>query len=389
MQQPARNKANQLNMTIKSLLATCLFLLATTLLQAQVGIGTNSPNASAQLEISSSTKGFLPPRVALNNTIDNTPIINPAVGLLIYNTSTAGSSPYNVSPGYYYYSGSGWSRLINPSDITPQYRVSIGSDAGISTTGGYSVSIGRNANKNWNGSYNTAVGSFALQTITSGSYNQAFGDWALEKRTSGSYATGIGAFALQNLTTGTFNTALGTFAGGSIQTGTSNTLIGHGADVNSPTAVNRIAIGQGAVANSDNSVQLGNSSIGNVYTSGAINASSFNVTSDARLKQKINSIDNAISTVLQLQPYSYEKKSNLSDSYFENKEYGFLAQDIRPILPELVKEGLDTDKTLSVNYIAIIPILTKALQEQQQQIEDLRAKILQQNKKRRSGKLFR
>ena len=42
---------------------------------------------------------------------------------------------------------------------------------------------------------------------------------------------------------------------------------------------------------------------------------------------------------------------------------------MRKILPQLVTEGTDADKTLSVNYIGIIPILTKAIQEQQVQYD--------------------
>lgn len=375
-------------MNIRStlIITSCFLFLANPLIKAQVGIGTGSPHASAKLEVSSTTSGFLPPRIALTGIYDNTTIASPAAGLLIYNTATAGASPTGVSPGYYYFSGSTWSRLTTTSDITPQYRVTIGSNAGIATTGGYSVSIGRNANKNWDGSYNTAVGSFALETITTGSYNQAFGDWALQKRTSGSYATAIGAFALQEVTTGIFNTALGTFAGDLITTGSQNTIIGHGADPSTNTATNQIVIGYNATGAGDNTVQLGNSSITNVYTSGAISAPQFVTTSDARLKTDINSIENALSTVLQLQPYHYQKRSGISNSSFESKEYGFLAQDLQAILPELVNEGTDSDKTLSVNYISIIPILTKALQEQQNEIEELKSKVLQSHKKRRFSK---
>jgi hypothetical protein len=75
---------------------------------AQVGIGTTSPDASAVLEISSTNKGFLPPRVALNSTTDVLTISNPATGLLVYNTAVTGSFPTNVMKGYYYFNGSKW-----------------------------------------------------------------------------------------------------------------------------------------------------------------------------------------------------------------------------------------------------------------------------------------
>ncbi|MEN9975864.1 MAG: hypothetical protein RIR36_24 [Bacteroidota bacterium] len=51
---------------------------------AQVGIGTTSPNASAVLELSSNTKGFLPPRMT---TVERDAITSPQTGLVIYNTT--------------------------------------------------------------------------------------------------------------------------------------------------------------------------------------------------------------------------------------------------------------------------------------------------------------
>jgi len=81
------------------------------LFSQKAGIGTNSPHASAVLDVSSSDKGVLPPRVSLTSINDVATIVNPAAGLLVYNTATAGTSPFNVVPGYYYYTGSGWIRI--------------------------------------------------------------------------------------------------------------------------------------------------------------------------------------------------------------------------------------------------------------------------------------
>lgn len=91
---------------------------------AQTGIGTTSPNASAKLDVFSETKGFLPPRVALTSTSAFSPITGlsdasallTAAGLLVYNTATIGSAPSNVTPGYYYWNGTSWIRLIVPTD---------------------------------------------------------------------------------------------------------------------------------------------------------------------------------------------------------------------------------------------------------------------------------
>ena len=58
----------------------------------QIGIGTNTPDASAKLDITSSNKGFLPPRISLTASNIASPITSPATGLLVYNTATAGNT---------------------------------------------------------------------------------------------------------------------------------------------------------------------------------------------------------------------------------------------------------------------------------------------------------
>ena len=78
--------------------------------QAQVGIGTTTPNNSAQLDITSNNKGLLIPRVSLLNvTNSTTPVATPATGLLVYNTNagTTGGS----GAGFYYWNGAEWVRL--------------------------------------------------------------------------------------------------------------------------------------------------------------------------------------------------------------------------------------------------------------------------------------
>ena len=65
-----------------------------------VGIGTTTPVASAQLDVNAVNRGFLPPRIALTGTADVSTIAAPATGLLVYNTATAGTAPSNVTPGY-------------------------------------------------------------------------------------------------------------------------------------------------------------------------------------------------------------------------------------------------------------------------------------------------
>jgi hypothetical protein len=73
---------------------------------SQTGIGTTTPDASAQLEVSSTSKGFLPPRMTAEQ---RDAIVSPATGLIIYNT-TANTLEYKIA--------SGWVSLISNPDAT-------------------------------------------------------------------------------------------------------------------------------------------------------------------------------------------------------------------------------------------------------------------------------
>ena len=101
---------------MKKLILLLCFL--STGLLAQTGIGTTTPDASAKLDVSSTNKGFLPPRIALTALNSASPVTSPATGLLIFNTATAGSIPNQVTPGYYYWDGvnAKWVRLEDRAD---------------------------------------------------------------------------------------------------------------------------------------------------------------------------------------------------------------------------------------------------------------------------------
>ena len=76
-------------------------------LHAQTGIGTTTPNASAKLDVYSTNKGFLPPRVTLTSATDVTTITAPATGLLVYNTGNNAG----LAAGYYYWNGAVWTTI--------------------------------------------------------------------------------------------------------------------------------------------------------------------------------------------------------------------------------------------------------------------------------------
>lgn len=77
-----------------------------------VGVGTATPNASAILDLTSTNKGLLAPRVVLTaKSGTSSPIASPASGLIVYNTGSNGSGGDAVTPGYYYFNGSIWTRM--------------------------------------------------------------------------------------------------------------------------------------------------------------------------------------------------------------------------------------------------------------------------------------
>jgi hypothetical protein len=106
--------------------------------------------------------------------------------------------------------------------------------------------------------------------------------------------------------------------------------------------------------------------IDSVYVGGNVSASAYTTRSDYNLKDDIFNIKYGLNDILQLQPVEYTYKSNGS------KQLGFIAQDIGTILPEVVS----FEESMSVNYQAIIPILTKAIQEQQALIKALEQRII-------------
>ncbi|MEY5046810.1 MAG: hypothetical protein RLZZ175_169 [Bacteroidota bacterium] len=108
---------------------------------------------------------------------------------------------------------------------------------------------------------------------------------------------------------------------------------------------------------------------GDINASGSVRSAGVALTSDKRLKRNIIPLINSLGVIKQLNPVSYEKKFSNENTDYNKKEIGFIAQEIQQILPNLVTEGKDKDKILSVDYISLIPILTKSIQEQQAQIE--------------------
>jgi hypothetical protein len=113
---------------------------------AQIGIGTQTPNASAVLDIEATSKGVLFPRVALQSVTDNTTIVNPATSLLVYNTGTSTLT----TTGFYYNGGTpslpSWVRLSNVFNATTQLLTD-STTITWNTTLGYNASVTLNGNR--------------------------------------------------------------------------------------------------------------------------------------------------------------------------------------------------------------------------------------------------
>ena len=88
-------KQNKTMKKIFSVLLLTFFLAQTSI--AQVGIGTNTPAATAQLDVSSTERGFLVPRMS---STERNAIVSPANGLQIYNTTTGCLNYFNINAWY-------------------------------------------------------------------------------------------------------------------------------------------------------------------------------------------------------------------------------------------------------------------------------------------------
>ena len=109
---------------------------------------------------------------------------------------------------------------------------------------------------------------------------------------------------------------------------------------------------------------------------GYINSSGFNNGSDVALKENIEDIEYGINTVKQLRPRKFDR---IDAPDVDKAEVGFIAQEVESIIPELISnskpEGSTGQIVKGMNYGALTSVLTKALQEQQTIIDDLKARI--------------
>lgn len=116
---------------MKKHLLTSVFLITIIAATAQnVGIGTTTPNVSALLDLSSTTKGFLLPRVTTTQMFN---IDNPATGLMVFNSTYNQLYHYDGSTWRSVLNGTHWSRPLASRDIMSNTSDSIGIGVSIPT----------------------------------------------------------------------------------------------------------------------------------------------------------------------------------------------------------------------------------------------------------------
>lgn len=343
--------------------------------------------------------------VGLNALQDNTASGNTAVGHLTLANNTSGTG--NVAMGFQAldanltganntavgYNASG---ALNASNVTTfgynagaaltaQDNTAIGSGAmdGLTSTAsrentavGYealsaatgstvssNTAVGHQAASGVQSIDNTAVGRRALFQATSGQMNTAIGSGSMEQGNT-SFNTAVGQRALFSAT-GNSNVAIGYQAAQFHNAGNGCVVIGYQAWAQGYT--NSIAIGYQAAATQSNHIRMGNAAITLATTS-----ASWTVVSDGRKKSNIMDSPLGLDFVKTLRPVSYYK--NNDDQ--KKTEYGFIAQEVEIAFNKVgdTNNGvvhIDPDGNYGLRYNDLLPITVKAVQEQQQMIEEL------------------
>ena len=231
-------------------------------------------------------------------------------------------------------------------------------------------------------------------------YSVAIGNQALQS-TAGNDTDGnvcIGWRAGNGITQGNNNVMIGYGAGYDTQTlttGTGNTVIGVNSNTSANDSTNEIVIGMDVTGNANDSFTFGHQASDTTCTNGA---TSWSNPSDVRIKKDIETSNVGLSMVNDLRPvnfkfktkgevdsdfYLYEKDSNESAGFTDETVLGFVAQEVKSVIDnhaeykgsELWSEGLELhDKRQRISQTALIPILTKAIQELSTELEDLKKK---------------
>ena len=282
----------------KIILLLPVVLSAICVIAQSVGINNTTPHSSAVLDVGSNTKGILLPRTS---TISRLAILNPAKGLILYDSTVSSFYFYNGTAwAPISASGNGWSltgnagtnpatNFIGTTDNQPlRFRIN-NINAGVIDSTLNNTAIGfRTLDSITSGTFNTANGYKALTGNAAGSYNTAMGASALRRNTIGSSNAAFGTGSLQNNSTGNFNAAVGHISLSANTTGSSNTAMGNTTLYSNTTGNYNTATGESALYFNLN----GNYNSGNGYQALSKNTTGSNNSANGAKSLYSNTIGN-------------------------------------------------------------------------------------------------
>jgi len=247
-------------------LACALFLSSFSFAQVAINNNGTAADASSALDITSTSKGLLIPRMT---TAERVAIDSPANGLIVFDTDTKSVWFYEtISAGWKQIYGSNNNTTLADADGNTKVEVEQTPDENtVSLTmngteffvfdsarievlnSGYSVFIGENAGKkdDYSDNFNVAIGAYSLSSSISSYSNTAIGEASMRKNTSGDLNVAIGKSTLYDNISGDYNTAIGGQALAFNTTGTKNVAIGMDALCFNITGDANLAVGYNAL----------------------------------------------------------------------------------------------------------------------------------------------
>jgi trimeric autotransporter adhesin len=224
---------------------------------------------------------------------------------------------------------------------------------------------------------NISIGNGTLRSLTSGFHNLAIGYRSLKSSTTGDDNIALGKDSLGASSTGTKNLAIGTNAGSNLSTGSGNLYIGYGTQASAGGVNSELVFGNSLTGKGDTTCFIQ----GQVYNSS--NTSTWNTTSDRRIKKNIVDNNTGLNAINQVQVRNFEYRTEDEIVDFDNPksavvkkqgvQLGVIAQEIQSILPDMVKE--ESTGVLSVNPDNMTWHLVNAVKELSAQVTALTARI--------------
>lgn len=357
-----------MKMNIKSILGLVVNIMfaASVSLNAQVKVGDNPTtiNANSALEIESTNRGLLLPRVSLIALDNPAPLTSHVEGMQVYNTTD--DANVDLAPGIYYNDGTKWQRAS--SDVQRTINEGDGPPSGSCSTAGEMYTDSTESSSTYGEIWICSGGAWVSYTPTVVNASTPFYIGKTTVDAGGNKASWIsrrGGITLspQNYT--------GNFSGGNASANGIELLRNSNGDVRLSVqrsgSLPNLILTKRSVAAAYKFIEfrVNGSNIGNIARNSAGNMV-LNATSDIRLKENIRSTHYSIDDLMKIGVMDY---NFISDS-LKSTTIGFLAQDLHKVFPDAVTVGGDdaNENPWAVDYSKLTPLLVKAVQDQQKQI---------------------